>query len=221
MKLYIYDHCPFCIKARMVFGLKQVPVTLHMMLNDDVDTPTRMVGKKMVPILEKEDGTCMGESMDIVRYIDARYPMPSGEAQSVLAGSTRPEIAAWCQSASNAINALCMPRWIELAQHEFSTQSARAYFQHKKEAMIGPFAEAKANSTALIEQVNAHLVELAPRIASPNAVNGTLSEDDFTLFPLLRQLSVVKGVHYPVAVETYRREMAARTGVALQDDIAC
>lgn len=221
MKLYIYDHCPFCIKARMVFGLKQVPVAVQMLLNDDVDTPTRMVGKKLVPILEKEDGTYMGESMDIVRYIDERYTMPTGEKQSVLAGDTRPEVTAWCQPASKAINSLCMPRWIELAQHEFTTQAARDYFQHKKEAMIGPFAEAKANSAALIEQVNAHLLELAPLIASPQAVNGTLSEDDFALFPLLRQLSVVNGVHYPEAVEAYRREMAKRTGVALQDDIAC
>ncbi|MDU1427151.1 MAG: glutaredoxin, partial [Klebsiella michiganensis] len=26
MKLYIYDHCPFCLKARMIFGLKNIPV---------------------------------------------------------------------------------------------------------------------------------------------------------------------------------------------------
>lgn len=22
MKLYIYEHCPFCVRARMIFGLK-------------------------------------------------------------------------------------------------------------------------------------------------------------------------------------------------------
>ncbi|HCS3144438.1 TPA: glutaredoxin, partial [Shigella flexneri] len=26
MKLYIYDHCPYCLKARMIFGLKNIPV---------------------------------------------------------------------------------------------------------------------------------------------------------------------------------------------------
>ncbi|EPT9973233.1 glutaredoxin, partial [Escherichia coli] len=25
MKLYIYDHCPYCLKARMIFGLKNIP----------------------------------------------------------------------------------------------------------------------------------------------------------------------------------------------------
>ena len=26
MKLYIYDHCPFCMRARMIFGLRNVSV---------------------------------------------------------------------------------------------------------------------------------------------------------------------------------------------------
>ena len=25
MKLYVYDHCPFCVRARMIFGLKNLP----------------------------------------------------------------------------------------------------------------------------------------------------------------------------------------------------
>ena len=28
MKLYVYDHCPFCVRARMIFGLKNLPVEL-------------------------------------------------------------------------------------------------------------------------------------------------------------------------------------------------
>lgn len=28
MKLYVYDHCPFCAKARMIFGLKSLPLEL-------------------------------------------------------------------------------------------------------------------------------------------------------------------------------------------------
>ncbi|SUG28943.1 glutaredoxin [Salmonella enterica subsp. arizonae] len=40
MKLYIYDHCPFCVKARMIFGLKNIPVELNVLQNDDEATPT-------------------------------------------------------------------------------------------------------------------------------------------------------------------------------------
>lgn len=53
MKLFIYDHCPFCVKARMIFGLKDLPVRLVTLLSDDEITPTSMIGKKMAPILQK------------------------------------------------------------------------------------------------------------------------------------------------------------------------
>lgn len=36
----------------MVFGLKGIPHQLAYLSNDDVETPTAMMGKKMVPILE-------------------------------------------------------------------------------------------------------------------------------------------------------------------------
>ena len=35
MKLYVYDHCPFCVRACMIFGLKNLPVELVVLANDD------------------------------------------------------------------------------------------------------------------------------------------------------------------------------------------
>ena len=66
MKLYVYDHCPFCAKARMIFGLKSLPLELNYLLENDADTPTRLVGKKTTPILQKADGSHMAESMESV-----------------------------------------------------------------------------------------------------------------------------------------------------------
>ena len=70
MKLYIYDHCPFCVRARMIFGLRNLPVQLDYFLNDDDASPTALIGTKQVPILQKADDSYMAESLDIVRYID-------------------------------------------------------------------------------------------------------------------------------------------------------
>ena len=39
MTLYIYDHCPYCVKARMIFGFKKQPVRIKTLLNDDEKTP--------------------------------------------------------------------------------------------------------------------------------------------------------------------------------------
>ncbi|WP_414502277.1 glutaredoxin 2 [Zymobacter sp. IVIA_5232.4 C2] len=221
MKLYVYDHCPFCVKARMVFGLKQVPVELETVLNDDVKTPTALVGKKMVPILQKDDGTSMGESMDIVRYIDERYPMPDGEEMSCLAGPTRPEIAEWTKSVMPIVMRLTMPRWVKVPLKEFATESARSYFRHNKEKMIGiSFDEALPQTDSLLAELQPHLDALVPLIASPEAVNGALSEDDFTLFPVLRQLTVVKGLTFPPAVNAYLHHMATRTDIPLHTSVA-
>jgi len=73
MKLFVYDHCPFCVRARMIFGLKNISFELVMLASDDSETPTKMVGQKMLPILQKEDGSYMPESLDIVSYIDNNY----------------------------------------------------------------------------------------------------------------------------------------------------
>ena len=43
MRLYIYDHCPFCARARMIFGLRDVPLETQTLLFDDAETPTRLV----------------------------------------------------------------------------------------------------------------------------------------------------------------------------------
>ena len=49
-KVYVYDHCPFCVRVRLALGLKNVKHTLHFLANDDIDTPKALVGKKIAPI---------------------------------------------------------------------------------------------------------------------------------------------------------------------------
>ena len=97
MKLYIYDHCPFCLKARMIFGLKNIPVELHVLLNDDAETPTRMVGQKQVPILQKDDSRYMPESMDIVHYVDKLDGKP------LLTGKRSPAIEEWLRKVNGRV----------------------------------------------------------------------------------------------------------------------
>jgi len=113
MKLYIYDHCPFCVKARMIFGLKNLPLELIVMLNDDEQTPKKLIGQKMAPILQQADGSAVPESMDIVRLVD-KYatsiscccraspmpPSPNSLRRKRVATSARRSRPAWAISAS-------------------------------------------------------------------------------------------------------------------------
>ncbi|CAI1575539.1 glutaredoxin 2 [Serratia fonticola] len=213
MKLFIYDHCPFCVKARMIFGLKDLPVRLVTLLSDDEITPTSMIGKKMAPILQKDDGSYLPESMDIVHYVD------NLDGKPLLTGKTNPAIAAWLQHTANYVNKLLLPRFANADFEEFATDNARRYFSDKKQAASGDFAVLLADSADLIAQLEEDLATLSPLIQSSEAVNGTLSEDDIHLFPLLRSLSIVAGVALPDNVEAYRNHMAQRVDIPLLFDM--
>jgi glutaredoxin 2 len=213
MKLFVYDHCPFCVKARAVFGLKDIPFDLVILLNDDEATPTRMIGKKMAPILD-HDGRFIAESMDIVAHIDGMT------GPRILSGARKPAVAQWISDTSDPFFRLALPRWASSDFKEFSTPNARAYFTRNKEAMIGPFADHMATTPDYIATLNWHLPALAALIQSPDAVNGELSEDDIHLFATLRSLSIVRGIVYPPAVEAYRVRIAERSGIDLHDEIA-
>ncbi|MBS2139525.1 glutaredoxin 2 [Escherichia coli] len=214
MKLYIYDHCPYCLKARMIFGLKNIPVELHVLLNDDAETPTRMVGQKQVPILKKDDSPKMPESMDIVHYVDKLDGKP------LLTGKRSPAIEEWLRKVNGYANKLLLPRFAKSAFDEFSTPAARKYFVDKKEASAGNFADLLAHSDGLIKNISDDLRALDKLIVKPNAVNGELSEDDIQLFPLLRNLTLVAGINWPSRVADYRDNMAKQTQINLLSSMA-
>lgn len=209
MKLYIYDHCPFCLKARMIFGLKNIPVEINVLLNDDEQTPVRMVGEKIVPILQKDDSRYMTESMDIVHYVD------NLDGKPLLTGPRSPQIEEWLRKTNGYVNHLLLPRIAKAPFDEFATPEARAWFIRKKEAAIGSFADHLAHSAGLIKNVSNDLRTLDKLIQKPNAVNDELSEDDIHLFPLLRSLTLVAGVDYPSRVADYRDNMAKQTQINL------
>lgn len=131
MKLYTYDHCPFCVRPRLVAGLRGVKLEEVVLLNDDEANPIRMVGAKQVPILEKDDGTFMPESLDIVRYLD-EYA-----GQGRLNENVRPEVPAWLAKVGGYYNKLTQPRLVQIGLPEFATEAAVAYFVGKKEPNIG------------------------------------------------------------------------------------
>ena len=53
--VYVYDHCPFCVRVRLAMGVKNVKHLIHFLANDDIDTPTSLVGKKIAPIFVSVD----------------------------------------------------------------------------------------------------------------------------------------------------------------------
>ncbi len=215
MKLYIYEHCPFCVRARMIFGLKNIPVKQQVFLSDDAKSPESMIGEKMVPILQKEDGSYMPESLDIVAYVDSNY---GGSA--ILIGPKNPKIAELIKQLQQYDYKLECPRYIKLGLAEFATQAAIDNFVTNKSKKLGAFDDYLAQTDSLIAKVSDLLNQLEPLVVSSNACNGTLSWDDICLFPILRNLTCVKGLKFPAKIKDYLQSMSEKSKVDLFFDKA-
>lgn len=215
MKLYVYDHCPFCVRARMIFGLRGVPLETEILMNDDEATPIGMIGAKQVPILQKEDGSFMGESLDIVRYVDER----AGKGR--LKEDIRPALQAWLDKVGEYNNKLVQPRTVKIGLPEFATPEAVQYFVAKKEQNIGNF-DTNLNKTAqYLQRINADLRQLESLIGSEGpGVDGEAGMEDIMLFPILRNLTVVRGIEWPQKVMDYLMRMSEESGVDLYFDRA-
>lgn len=169
----------------------------------------------MAPILIKEDGTAMPESLDIVHYVDQNYGellLPDDEV--------RTELQTWIQKVSSYYNHLLLPRFVKLGLPEFATQSAVDYFVKKKTESIGDFAENLANSAQYVEKLTQDLTALDYLILSENGVNNQISIEDILLFPMLRNLTCVKGLSFPPKTQAYVETMAKLAQVELYFDKA-
>ena len=205
MKLYIYDHCPFCARARMIFGLKALPFELVTVLENDAETPTRLVGKKTTPILEKADGSHMAESMDIVHTIDAQYGSP------IVTPVADSAIKAWHDIAWKPVLNLSIPRLARGQFAELETPQAREAFRTRQTKNFGDLDALLARSPEMIQEMNGLLTQLDPLLQG----RAHIDADDFLLYPVLRMLSIVKGIAYPTHVDAYMKRMEQSTGVSL------
>lgn len=216
MKLYVYDHCPYCVRAVMAAGLRGVAAERVVLLNDDEDTPIGLIGAKQVPILQKPDGSHMGESLDIVAFFDA---YADGEP---LVAEVRDLVRQWLDAVHLLGNRLMMPRAIRLGLPEFATQSAVDYFVAKKERQIGSFAVHLLSTDRYLTQINAALQDVQTLLPAGAAwFNGAQAGmEDVLLFPLLRNLTMVRGIDWPPRLAEYLRHMSAQSGVELYFDRA-
>lgn len=204
MKLYVYDHCPFCVRARMPFGLKSIPFDLEFLANDDEDTPIRMIGKKMLPILDDADGY-LGESLDIVAKLDAL------SGPRLFAGDPDPLLLEWLKTWNGVVNSLVIPRTPDPVYPEFETASARAYFTAKKEATFGAFDGLLARTEEFKAELAKGFAELEPLLPDPDKP----SINDILLFPILRSLTVMPDLVMPEKLAAYTERMAEKSGVPL------
>jgi glutaredoxin 2 len=205
VRLYLFEHCSICFRVRMAAALKRIHLQETVVLEDDSETMIGLVGKRVIPILVKDDGQPMLESMDMVAYID-------GIGGPVLTGSQRAEISAWADGVIDKTVPLTMPRYPLLGLPEFGTVAALDHYIVRKRRKLGDFVELRAKTREQIDALMPDLETLDRLIESPTAVNGKLSLDDIRVLPLLRSAAVVKGLRFPQKVRSYFETMMSSIG---------
>ena len=205
MRLYMFEHCSLCFRVRMAAALKRLHLQETVVLDDDSDTMIGLVGKRVIPILVKDDGKPMLESMDMVTHIDAI-------GGRVLNGPERNEVSVWADKVIAKTAPLTMPRYPLLGLPEFGSAAALDHYNLRKRKTFGDFVELRANTRHHIKELMPDLEELERLIESPKAINGNLSIDDIRVLPLLRAAAVVKGLRFPRKVWDYFETMIDRIG---------
>jgi glutaredoxin 2 len=201
----MFEHCSLCFRVRMIAALKRLHLQETVVLDDDSETMIGLAGKRIVPILVKDDGQPMLESMDMVAYVD-------GLGERVLTGRQRAQVGAWSDRIVAKTAPLTMPRYPLLGLPEFGTIAALDHYTLRKRKALGDFVELRANTRRYINALMPDLEELDGLIDGPSAVNGELSLDDVRVLPLLRSAATVKGLRFPRRVHDYFETMMDRIG---------
>ena len=235
--IYNYDHCPYCVRVRLAFGLKNVKHNLVFLANDDVATPTALVGKKIAPIFQFGN-EIMPESMDIIERIDGDAKF--GPTNIFLPASSRTDIKDW-QASVKEINSIAQrPRYVAPGTMlpEFATRDGREAFvynhpvpPYKKpewkndlnsEERWTKYQKAYETSAQLIDKVNESLVELDKLVhCETHCTEGGLSYDDIDLWSRLRSLTILKGIQWPTKLRAYMEHLSVAGDVPLYDQMAC
>lgn len=236
-RIYAYGHCPFCVRVRLAFGLKNIKHEVYFLANDDIDTPTELVGKKIAPIYEnKGEDLVMMESLDIIAKVDEdpKYG-PVGHFKPM---SSRTDIKAWQKSVQTTMRMLTRPRYMMVVMPEFAQKDGKDAFV--KNHPIPPYEkpdwkggnmgleqqwalynEAYVVSKTLIPEMNKALEELDSMVYSSDfCTEGGLSYDDIDLFSRLRSLTLVKGIVWPDKLGLYMQNLSDGGDVPLYNCMA-
>jgi glutaredoxin 2 len=233
--LYVYDHCPFCVRVRVALGLKNVKHELRFLANDDAITPTKLIGQKIAPILQYKD-LIMKESMDIIQYCEDLEEF--GPTNVILPATGRSDLKEWQKSVQDLLRGLQRPRYVATgllpefqqleSRHAFISKHPMPPFgkpewKEKELAVkLNIYAENMAKDPAGdIEQINLKLVELDDIIESSDHCSpGGLSLDDVDLFSRLRSITIIKDVQWPAKLRAYMDNMSELADLPLYDQMA-
>ncbi|MED7818986.1 MULTISPECIES: glutaredoxin 2 [unclassified Francisella] len=213
MKIYLYHHCPFCIKVRLVADLSKLNYEIIFLANDDEKAHIDRIGSKQVPFLEKNDGSFIKESDEICKYIAKlqNFKIDESTIDSI--------VKEYVADLAPHYRRVVYPRIPHHPANEcdFPTQSAKDYFINKKSQYIGNMDSLLKNPPYdSIKAINALLEKINPYIKSPFINGEKFSWDDINIFPIFFILTMSKGlIEIPSNIANYIKDIESKTNIEL------
>lgn len=210
MKLYHYVHCPFCIRVRMGLGLLKVPYESIVLAYNDEETPVKLTGKKMLPIVVTDQGIAQNESLDILKSFDNKDQLSWSFLEQ-----NKWEVDSLISNIGSPVHSLCMPYWIWTP--EFNEES-RHYFQQKKEAKRGPFKNLIQNKEVYLKTLNDILTNDVEKNLKPFYKSSTLTIVDIMIAAHLWGMYIFPEFQFPPVIHRYLQSVKAATHFEYHQD---
>lgn len=207
MKLYIYEHCPFSARVRYVAGMLKTPLETITIDYDDDQTTTEIIGTKQVPLLLKDNGDALAESLDIIQYLLhlAGCDETHQPSQAVLD---------WQRNAFLPLQKVGYPRWANMNLAEFRTRSAQTAWRAKKETETLNF-DALLQDTPSIAEDAAALIQQAGETLRINAFQRISVVDEAIVFSILRGFFSAAEIEWDPIVQSWMETVSNQTRVPL------
>ncbi|MGH0000494.1 glutathione S-transferase N-terminal domain-containing protein [Pseudovibrio ascidiaceicola] len=204
MKLYSFDTCPYCIRVKIMAGLKGLSLDVITLSPGTMPPELKShIASLTVPVLQ-DANLVLQDSADIIHYLDQKGPplLQSYEMSD--------ELEAWRREISIALNSLCHPRIPLLLPGELSSIGARGFFYATIPRRIGrSFEDALALSDDFTSEIRASLTKVEHILTSD-----ALSLDSIILLANLQSLSMVAEFTLPSALQARLDALVNKAAIA-------
>ncbi|PMN93811.1 glutaredoxin, GrxB family [Vibrio sp. 10N.222.55.F9] len=196
MKLYIYDHCPFCARVSYIAQSLGLNIELVSVDYDDAQTLIDLIGKKMVPVLQKDDGSIMAESLDIIAYF---MDLKSNDEQRV----PSEQVTVFQTRAFPLTQQIGRPRWWNLDLAEYCSAGAKEAWRASKETEGFNFEELLEKTPQFVQLINPLLKDAELLLDLENGESSLPLVDQAVYFSMLRGFCVEPSITWPPALERW------------------
>lgn len=209
-----FEFCPFCHRVRLALGFKKIAYAEKVDRFYGPDHFRAISGFDRLPVLVYGDGTRQGESLDIIRSLDERFPntVPLARASGEEAFQN---VLAWRSRISDNLFRLISPV-LPVYEGLGDDPQAMVYYRQRMEGWLGlSLEELHAQRHAFYEAMRPELEAMASTVDHNGFYQPEFSIADTVITGDLTGLRLLDGIELPRALSAYFARVEAACGTLL------